>query len=87
MQMMRDDSVSVLDLRERNIGVQRGLLHAYFVPVMGSLTVTNLLHNELDAESSKMLAEVAKQKGSRSAASSATRPPLTFPSRVSSRPF
>ena len=27
------------------------------------LTVTNLLYNELDAESAKMLAEVAKQKG------------------------
>ena len=31
--------------------------------VNGSLTVTNLLKNELDAESAKMLAEVAKQKG------------------------
>ena len=31
--------------------------------VTGSLTVTNLLRNELDAESAKMLAEVAKQKG------------------------
>ena len=29
----------------------------------GVLTVTNLLYNELDAESAKMLAEVAKQKG------------------------
>ena len=29
---------------------------------MGGLTVTNLLHNSLDAESAKMLAEVAKQK-------------------------
>ena len=28
----------------------------------GALTVTNLLQNELDAESAKMLAEVAKQK-------------------------
>ena len=31
--------------------------------VTGSLKVTDLLHNELDAESAKMLAEVAKQKG------------------------
>ena len=31
--------------------------------VNGSLTVTNLLSNQLDAESAKMLAEVAKQKG------------------------
>ena len=29
----------------------------------GSLTVTNLLGNHLDAESAKMLSEVAKQKG------------------------
>jgi hypothetical protein len=31
--------------------------------VNGALTVTNLLGNKLDAESAKMLAEVAKQKG------------------------
>ena len=31
--------------------------------VNGALTVTNLLHNQLVAESAKMLAEVAKQKG------------------------
>jgi uncharacterized protein YjbI with pentapeptide repeats len=31
--------------------------------VTGALTVTNLLRNKLDAESAKMLAEVAKQKG------------------------
>ena len=31
--------------------------------VNGSLTVTNLLGNRLDAKSAKMLAEVAKQKG------------------------
>ncbi|KOO29439.1 protein nlrc3 [Chrysochromulina tobinii] len=31
--------------------------------VTGSLKVTDLLHNQLDAESAKMLAEVAKQKG------------------------
>jgi hypothetical protein len=31
--------------------------------VNGALTVTNLLGNQLDAESAKMLAEVAKQKG------------------------
>ena len=39
------------------------MLLAYLVPVMGGLTVTNLLGNELDAESAKMLADVAKQKG------------------------
>jgi hypothetical protein len=31
--------------------------------VTGALTVTNLLGNQLDEESAKMLAEVAKQKG------------------------
>ena len=31
--------------------------------VNSALTVTNLLHTQLDAESAKMLAEVAKQKG------------------------
>jgi hypothetical protein len=31
--------------------------------VNGVLTVTNLLGNQLDAESAKMLTEVAKQKG------------------------
>ena len=33
--MMRDDSVSALDLRDRNIGVAGGKLLAYLVPVMG----------------------------------------------------
>jgi hypothetical protein len=96
VQMMRDDSVSELDLQERNIGAGGGMLLAYLVPAMGgltsinmsrnnltnfgrdmtgikelaaalgvngSLTVTNLLGNQLDAESAKMLAEVAKKKG------------------------
>jgi len=63
VQMMRDDSVSELDLQKRNIGVEGGMLLAYLVPVMGVLTVTNLLGNQLDAESAKMLTEVAKQKG------------------------
>ena len=35
VQMMRDDSVSALDLRDRNIGVAGGKLLAYLVPVMG----------------------------------------------------
>jgi hypothetical protein len=63
VQMMRDDSVSELDLQERNIGVEGGMLLAYLVPAMGGLTVANILGNQLDAESAKMLAEVAKQKG------------------------
>jgi hypothetical protein len=31
--------------------------------INGALTMANLLGNQLDAESAKMLAEVAKQKG------------------------
>ncbi|KOO21250.1 protein nlrc3 [Chrysochromulina tobinii] len=63
VQMMRDDSVSELDLQKINIGVEGGMLLAHLVPVMGRLTVANLLGNQLDAESAKILAEVAKQKG------------------------
>jgi hypothetical protein len=47
VQMMRDDSVSELDLRERNIGVEGGMLLAYLVPVMGGLTSINLSGNYL----------------------------------------
>jgi hypothetical protein len=37
--MMRDDSVSALDLRDRNISVEGGMLLAHLVPVMsGALT-------------------------------------------------
>jgi len=45
--MMRDDSVSELDLRERNIGVQGGMLLAHLVPVMGGLTSIDLSGNQL----------------------------------------
>jgi hypothetical protein len=38
VQMMRDDSVSELDLQERNIGVEGGMLLAHLVPIMGALT-------------------------------------------------
>ena len=38
VQMMRDDSVSELNLCEQKIGVQGGMLLAYLVPVMGALT-------------------------------------------------
>ena len=47
-----------------NIGGTAGAKHvANMLLVNGGLTVTNLLLNQLDAESAKMLAEVAKQKG------------------------
>ena len=51
VQMMRDDSVTELDLREQNIGVQGGMLLAYLlpylVPVMGGLTSINMSGNNL----------------------------------------
>jgi hypothetical protein len=47
VQMMRDDSVSELDLQERNIGVEGGMLLAYLVPVKGGLTSLNLSSNQL----------------------------------------
>jgi hypothetical protein len=47
VQMMRDDSVSELDLQERNIGVEGGMLLAYLVPVMGGLTSIDLSRNQL----------------------------------------
>jgi hypothetical protein len=47
-----------------NIGGTAGAKHvAKMLLVNGALTVTNLLGNELDEASAKMLAEVAKQKG------------------------
>ena len=50
VQMMRDDSVSELDLQERNIGVEGGMLLAYLVPVMGGLTALDLSSNDLKDE-------------------------------------
>ena len=63
---MRADTLTNLDLadcRKEAIGPEGAMFVASFIPVMGALTVANLLHNQLDAESAKMLAEVAKQKG------------------------
>ena len=60
---MRADSLRELDLKEKGFGVLGGMVVAGLIPAMGSLTVANLLGNRLDAESAKMLAEVAKQKG------------------------
>jgi Ran GTPase-activating protein (RanGAP) involved in mRNA processing and transport len=60
---MRADSLMELDLNGKDVGVEGGMVVAGLIPVMGALTVTNLLGNQLDAESAKMLAEVAKQKG------------------------
>jgi hypothetical protein len=60
---MRADSFTELDLKGKGVGVEGGMVVAGLMPVMGGLTVANLLGNQLDAESAKMLAEVAKQKG------------------------
>jgi hypothetical protein len=47
VQMMRNDSVSELDLEESNIGVKGGMLLAYLMPVMGGLTSLNLSSNDI----------------------------------------
>jgi hypothetical protein len=60
---MRANSLEELDLKGKDVGVEGGMVVAGLIPIMGALTVTNLLGNQLDAESAKMLAEVAKQKG------------------------
>ena len=60
---MRANSFTELDLKGKLVGVVGGMVVAGLIPIMGALTVANLLGNELDAESAKMLAEVAKQKG------------------------
>ena len=63
VQHMREDTMPVLDLRNKGLHGPAAILIAYLIPAMGALTVVNLLGNQLDAESAKMLAEVAKQKG------------------------
>eukprot|EP00900_Chrysochromulina_parva_P019507 jgi/Chrpa1/27558/Chrysochromulina_OHIO_Genome00028137-RA len=60
---MRANSLTELDLNGKYVGVEGGMVVAGLIPVMGTLTVTNILGNQLDAESAKLLAEVAKQKG------------------------
>ena len=46
-QMMREDTFSELDLSEKNMGVEGGMLLAYLVPAMGGLTSLNLFNNQL----------------------------------------
>ncbi|KOO25897.1 protein nlrc3 [Chrysochromulina tobinii] len=60
---MRADSFTELDLKAKYIGVEGAMVVAGLIPVMGALTVANLLGSDLDAESAKMLVQVAKQKG------------------------
>jgi hypothetical protein len=57
------EPVESLDLSNKGLSVASAIVIASLIGVDGGLTVTNLLHNSLDAESAKMLAEVAKQKG------------------------
>jgi hypothetical protein len=61
----KDSKIMSLDAASENIGPAgfKLIAEALRTSVTGALTVTNLLGNELDAESAKMLAEVAKQKG------------------------
>ena len=57
------DPVETLDLSGKNLGVASAVVIASLISVNGGLTATNLLGNQLDAESAHMLAAVAKQKG------------------------
>jgi len=61
----KDSKIMSMDASSESIGPAGGKLiaEALRTSVTGALTVTNLLCNRLDAESAKMLAEVAKQKG------------------------
>ena len=52
-----------LNFFNSGLGPGDAMLLAPEISVMGGLTVTNLLRSQLDAESAKNLAEVAKQKG------------------------
>ena len=63
VQHMREDTMPVLDLCNKGLRGPAVMLISYLFPAMGVLTMANLLGNEFDAESAKMLAEVAKQKG------------------------
>ena len=55
VQMMRDDSVSELDLQERNIGAEGGMLLAHLVPVMGSLTSLDVRDNKIAGDGAVQL--------------------------------
>ena len=61
----KDSKIMSMDVSDEKIGPAgvKLIAEALRTSVTGSLTVTNLMRNELDAESAKMLSEVAKQKG------------------------
>ena len=61
----KDSKIMSMDASSEDIGpaAVKLIAEALRASVTGALMVTNLLGNKLDAESAKMLAEVAKQKG------------------------
>jgi hypothetical protein len=63
IQSNKETKLASLNFRKNGIGPVGANAVAAMVAVTGALTVTNLLGNQLDAESAKMLAEVAKQEG------------------------
>ena len=64
VQMMREDTFSELDLSEKNMGVEGGMLLAYLVPAMGSLTSLNLSSNHFGAKGAAALAPALAANGS-----------------------
>ena len=63
IQSNKETKLASLNFKNNGISPVGANAVAAMVAVTGGLTVTNLLGNQLDAESAKMLAEVAKQKG------------------------
>ena len=63
IQSNKETKLASLNFQNNKIGPVGANAVAAMVAATGSLTVTNLLNNGLDAESAKMLAGVAKQKG------------------------
>ena len=61
----KDSKIMSMDVSHENIGPAgvKLIAEALRTSITGALTMANLLGNQLDAESAKMLAEVAKQKG------------------------
>ena len=62
VQMMREDSFSELDLRAKNIGDEGGMLLAYLVPAMGSLTSVDVGWNGITGNVAQELATVVLSK-------------------------
>ena len=56
-------NVQELDLSFNSIGAEGAKAVAAMAAVVGSITVTDMRYNNLDAESATMLVNVAKEKG------------------------